>query len=427
MPADSQIIAPTADQVGGAKTFNYAWVNVVLAALLMLATLPGRTQGLGLITEPLLKDLHLDRVGFAQINLWATLIGAVFCFPAGYFMDRFGLRIVAAAVVLGLGCTVWQMGSFAGGTAGLFVLVLLTRALGQSALSVISITAVGKSFDKRLGPAMGVYTVLLSVFFIAAFVIVGATVTNHGWRAAWNQIAFALIFVIAPLSFLLRERPKSATPEANDLASPSETGTATVSFTLAQALCTPAFWIFGLCTALFALVSSGLGLFNEAVLAERGFDQKTYHNFLEVTTFCGLLGQLLCGWLAMRQSLRKLMGIGMLLYAIALGVLPFIKTFTQLWTFAFLIGCAGGFIAVIFFAIWSHAFGRAQLGRIQGAAQILTVLASATGPLLFAKCAELNGSYTPLLLCLGLVVLALGIFAWRVSLPALPRKQPSPS
>ena len=30
------------------------WINVVVAAIVMLATLPGRTQGLGLITEPML-------------------------------------------------------------------------------------------------------------------------------------------------------------------------------------------------------------------------------------------------------------------------------------------------------------------------------------------------------------------------------------
>jgi hypothetical protein len=38
------------------------WVCVVIAALAMVATFPGRTHGLGLVTEPLLRDLHLDRV-----------------------------------------------------------------------------------------------------------------------------------------------------------------------------------------------------------------------------------------------------------------------------------------------------------------------------------------------------------------------------
>ena len=58
----------------------YGWVVLGVAALAMVGTLPGRTQGLGLITEPLLRDLGLGRVAYAQINLVATLIGALGCF-----------------------------------------------------------------------------------------------------------------------------------------------------------------------------------------------------------------------------------------------------------------------------------------------------------------------------------------------------------
>jgi hypothetical protein len=47
------------------KLLSWRWVHVVIAALAMVATLPGRTHGLGLITEPLLADLHLDRQMYA--------------------------------------------------------------------------------------------------------------------------------------------------------------------------------------------------------------------------------------------------------------------------------------------------------------------------------------------------------------------------
>src|SRR5262245_64140840 len=75
-----------------------AWINVLIAALIMVATLPGRTQGLGLITEPLLRDLNVDRVSYAQINLWATLLGAIVCLPAGRIFDRLGLRITTTLI-----------------------------------------------------------------------------------------------------------------------------------------------------------------------------------------------------------------------------------------------------------------------------------------------------------------------------------------
>jgi MFS family permease len=390
----------------------------LVAATLMLATLPGRTQGLGLITEPLLGDLRIDRVSYATINLWATLFGAAFCFPAGYLIDRLGLRIVSTGTVLLLGVVVWRLSLFTGGAVGLFLLLFATRSLGQSALSVVSITTVGKSFGRRAGLAMGVYSFLLSVFFIIAFLVVGATVSTKGWRTAWLQIAEFLVLMVAPMTLLfIREGAQATRSQQNAFAQLAGVGNRSESFTLTLALQTSAFWIFGLSTALFALVSSGLGLFNEAVLAEHGFDQKAYHNFLALTTLAGLVGQLLCGWLALRWPLRRLLATAMLLYSTALVLLPFVRGFRELWTFAVLIGLTGGFITVIFFAIWSHVFGREHLGNIQGAAQLLTVLASALGPVLFARCFAATGSYTPLLLGLAMVVLLLGIAAWNVALP----------
>lgn len=379
-----------------------AWRNVMLAALLMLATLPGRTQGLGLITEPMLRDFSLDRIVYANINLWATLLGSAFCLPAGWLIDRCGLRWTSSVFLLLLAAVVWQLSVLAGGAMMVFVLILLTRALGQSALSVASITAVGKSFGLKVGVAMGAYSVALSVMFAAAFVIIGNVVRDHGWRVAWGQVTIGLLVVMALMVFYLREPAREAKVMKSPLGGMS----------LGAALKTPLFWVFAGATALFGLVSSGIGLFNEAVLAERGFDQKTFHTFLAVTTIFALLGQMLCGWLTVRFSMSRLLALAMFFYAGGLAALPMLNTLSQLWIFAAVFGIAAGFITVIFFAIWSQAFGRVQLGRIQGAAQMLTVFASAIGPLLFAKCHAAAGSYAPLLYTLAPAVLLMGVVAW---------------
>ena len=412
----SAVEYPPTEATPVARRDSIPWVNVTLAALLMAGTLPGRTQGLGLITEPMLKDLRLDRIAYANINLWATLLGAALCLPTGRILDRFGLRWVSGITVLLLGGVVWQMSLFHGGALMLFVWILLTRALGQSALSVMSITAVGKSASQQSGMAMGVYSVILSLLMATAFVMVGDVVSSTGsfagWRNAWWSVALVLLLGIAPLQLLFFREPRSsAAPEASD-----SLAAAAIGQTLAQALRAPSFWIFAGATALFALASSGLGLFNEAVLAERGFNADTYHHFLAVTFLFGLVGQFGCGWLSRTKPMPKLMGVAMFLYGAGLATLPLLRSLSQLWIFAGIFGIAGGFVTTLFFAIWARAFGKAHLGRIQGAAQMLTVLASAIGPLLFEVCHGGTGSYAPMLFGLAPVVWAMGHAAWRVRL-----------
>src|SRR5262245_13242513 len=140
----------------------YGWVNLTVAALAMVGTLPGRTQGLGLITESLIKDLQIDRVLFAKINLWATLLGALFCLGIGRLIDRMGSRVALTGVALALGAVTLAM-SGVSGSLWLALIITLTRGLGQSALSVVSLTIVGQWFVRRLSLAMSVYSVILSV------------------------------------------------------------------------------------------------------------------------------------------------------------------------------------------------------------------------------------------------------------------------
>src|SRR5262249_23679288 len=155
----------------------------------------------GLITEPLLKDLNLDRVTYATINLWATLIGAAFCLPYGKLLDRFGSRLVLCVVALGLGVTVLSMRSMES-VAAIFVAITLTRGFGQSALSVVSLALVGKWFARRLNFAMGIYSLLVGIGFISAFPSVGAAVLNYGWRTAWTGVGVFLVVVLVPLSWI---------------------------------------------------------------------------------------------------------------------------------------------------------------------------------------------------------------------------------
>jgi MFS family permease len=424
------MIEATAARRGAGVNVYYGWVVLGVAALAMVGTLPGRTQGLGLITEPLLVDLGVDRVRFAQINLVATLAGSLMCFGIGGLVDRRGSRIVLTVLALLLGGVVVALASV-DSAAMLLVLITLTRGLGQSALSVVSLAMPGKWFRRRLTWAMGVYALVTSVGFMLAFPAVGALVLSRGWRVAWTAVGAALIFGLAPLAWLfVRPEPGSnfeleapagraplsgAAGRAPLLGAPVEQPTRDA--TLGAALRTPAFWVFGIASSLYGLVASGIGLFNESILAERGFSPDVYYTALAVTAMTGLAGNFVAGAWADRTSLRKVLIVALILLAGALVALPHVTTTAHVMGQAVAMGVAGGFVMVVFFSFWGKAYGRTHLGRIQGVAQALTVFASAVGPLLLAWWAETTGSYAGAFYMLAATLGLLALAALMVSVP----------
>jgi MFS family permease len=405
-------------------TVYYGWVTLTVAAFAMVGTLPGRTQGLGLITEPLIRDLGIDRIRFAEINLVATLIGSIFCLGIGRMVDRFGSRAILTLVSFALGAVVLVM-SQASQIALLAVLITLSRGLGQSALSVVSLAMVGKWFVRRLPSAMAVYTVVMSVGFMLAFPIAGHLTNTRGWRFSWAAAGLALAAGLAPLAWLLaRSTPESCGLVVDGETAPSASGTQVVSpaagATLGEALRSAAFWVFAISSATYGLIASGIALFNESILAERGFDASTYYRSLIFTALAALAGNFAAGAIAAKGSLRSPLVFSMALMAASLVFLPRVSSEAHVIAYAITMGIAGGFVMVVFFSFWGHTYGRRHLGRIQGAAQALTVIASAVGPLILAWQVERTGSYSSTFYALAVVVILLAVASATVRIPVSP-------
>jgi MFS family permease len=413
------------------KRVYYGWIVLLIAAAAMVGTLPGRTQGLGLVTESLLADLKIGRVDYAQLNLWATLLGASGALGVGRFVDRFGSRAVLAAVAAALGVNVVLM-SRVTTFMELAAAVTLTRALGQSALSVVSIAMVGQWFVRRIDIAMAIYSVALSIGFMVAFPLVGSLVQSRGWRIAWFAVGAAILALLVPLALLfVRRNPESMglvadgmdpEPEPrtqNQHPEPSTQNPEPPGYTLHDALRTSAFWVFAIGASLYGLVASGIGLFNESILSERGLGPNVYYQTLVVTAMTGLAGNFIGGWLARFVPLNRLMAISLLILAAGLLALPHVNSVAQAMGWAVMMGLGGGLVMVLFFSVWPRIYGRRQLGRIQGVAQAMTVLASAVGPLPLAACVEMTGSYSAMFYVLAATVGVSAVAAAAVEMPQM--------
>jgi MFS family permease len=330
--------------------------------------------------------------------------------------------------------------------ATLAVTLTLTLGLGQSALSAVSLSVVGKWFVRRIDLAMAVYAAVVSVAFIAAFGGIELAVRRYGWRDAWAGIGWALVLGLAPVAWLLvRGTPESigvpvdgidsrglAAPLAGRSSSGHPVSKAAIpggdegsvtGATLAEALGTPAFWVFAVSAAAFNLIFTGVTTFAEAIVRERQFyDQTTFLRAGITLTSGGLVANFAGGYLARKIAHGRLMSVGMFTVAAALVVLPLGRSTASLFVYALLMGLAGGVVTVVFFGCWTKAFGRAHLGKIQGVAQVMTVLASALGPVLLALGERSRGSISATFLWAAPVVAALAVACWVVPVPVAERR-----
>ncbi|MDZ4782641.1 MAG: MFS transporter [Planctomycetia bacterium] len=388
----------------------YGWVNLLVAAAAMTATLPGRTHGLGMIAKPITEDgrLAINEQSFSLLNFWAILLGSLMCLPVGRAIDRLGVRGVLVAVVAALGCSVLFM-SRVDQWWWFFLSLVLVRGLGQGALSVCSMAVVGKWFSRRLGPAMGVYAVLLTIGFMVSTVALGAGVAAEGWRSAWSTLGLALL-AFAPICWLLvRSGPESI----GDL---GDVHYAPLDLPLASVLRVPAFWSITLATSLFNLVWSAITLFNESILAEQGLDHDAFIMVMAVLAFSGLPTNIMAGYLAKKWPMERILAIGMAVLALTLAMFPFVTSTTTAIVYAAGLGVSGGIVTVVFFAAYGHAFGRQHLGAIQAVVQTITVFASALGPVILANLRDQFDSYAPLFLTAAGSALVAAIACWTTRL-----------
>jgi MFS family permease len=222
---------------------------------------------------------------------------------------------------------------------------------------------------------------------------------------------------LVPLGWLLARSSPESCGIRPDEAEP-DLSTQAVSVSLRDALRTLAFWTYTLATTLFNLVFSALTLDNEALLVEHGLDGRQANDLiLGVLMVSGLPANIVAGWLARRRPMGKLLAAGVATLALSLVAFPAVRSVGMAAGYAVLLGVSGGIITVIYFAVYGHTYARTHLGVIQAVVQVLSVLASATGPLVLAACREYVGETTPFFYTFAAASAILAVLAWIVPAP----------
>ena len=169
--------------------------------------------------------------------------------------------------------------------------------------------------------------------------------------------------------------------------------------------------------ALYGGVLAAVSLFNESILQELGFGADAFRLSMAALMIGGLIGNVAAALAARRFSLTRVMAISLATLALVLLAYPMLLSKWQVILHAGVYGFCGGVFSVLFFTGFAKAFGDQHLGKIQGSAQLIAVVASALGPWWLAGRQEAIGSWFPSLSMLAPVFAVLAILAWLTKLP----------
>jgi MFS family permease len=293
------------------------------------------------------------------------------------------------------------------------------RMLGQGSLSLIGTQGVVMWFENRRGFALATSGTGTLVLMSMSPLIFTWLIGQFGWRQAFVVLAVGVVVVLVPIAwFGIVDRPEAIgqVPDGK-LADQVGPVVRARSFTVAEAIRTPAFWTLGVLTVMAGAISTGLTFHNVDLLGERGFTESQAAAIFIPIMIGGALSSFTFGWLTDRVSARPLMFIS----GVALGAGAFLSTVTSPGLMAVVygltMGLAGGSAGANVSALLPKWFGVDHIGSIRGISSTANVAASAVGPLILSIGNDVADSYGPIVVVCAIAAASLAVVALFVPTP----------
>lgn len=253
--------------------------------------------------------------------------------------------------------------------------------------------------------------------------IVSAVIDAWGWRAGWLALGGTAFVILLPIAFLVRTRPEDMGLRPDGDGAPA-TGSAgrrpeERSFTRAQAVRQPTFWLVNLSGGLFLMGVTGLQTNWLLYFQEIGFASTTAA--LSATAFGigSFSSRFIWGSFASRFQVRVLMATATTLTALSVLLMFQVDSVTTMVLAAVLNGLALGGNFVMRPLIVANYFGRDHIGAINGVMRPFSIAGGASGPLAVALLYDSTGNWH---IAFGLVIAIWLGSALSIALAAPPRQ-----
>jgi sugar phosphate permease len=304
---------------------------------------------------------------------------------------------------------------------------------------VINVT-IAQWFVRKRGRAMGIANLGTGLAKLGIPLIAASLFVLIGWRGTWAVFGIvAPLLVTAPALIFIRRRPedmglrpdgdpphqtadKSPATSAPPSSAQSQNLRTERSWTRAEALRVPTFWLLVVTFGIASVGIAGLNLHIFSYVTDIGYSPLIAASFMSTIALTQLSSTLVWGVCGDRFDIRKVSCIQFLIQGI--GLIMAISSrqihFTYVGFFLYGTGLAGSF--VLREVIWANFFGRTSLGTVRGLSLFFSHLCTASGAPFFGFLQDRMGSYD-----LSFTIFSCALFtsAFLILLATPPQRPPT--
>jgi MFS family permease len=362
--------------------------------------------GLPFFYDFFVRDLGWTRQQVTSGNAYSKLlVGPLFGFLAGWFIDRFGPRRLMLAGILMAGGALVGLGAVS--TLAFFYLFYLFNALGYVCGGPLpNQVLLSRWFDRNRGKAMGFAYLGIGVGGAIVPLLAHALTERFGWQAALQILGVLMILIAFPMAWFVREQPAEISAPGAAPHRPAQRSAAHDLPPLRPVLTSPAFYLLvvgSMCS--IGAVGGTMQNLKLFLSLDVKLSQGEVAQIASLVLVGSLLGRITMGYLADRFAKKRVM---LLIYTIVAAAIPLLFAAdvpAARYGFALLFGIGLGGDYMIIPLMAADLFGVKMLGRLMGIVLTADGIAEATAPMLVAGIRDSTGSYaTGFTVLIGLAV-----------------------
>jgi MFS family permease len=397
----------------------YRWTIVAVGALMTCVAL-GAMFSLAIFLDPVSRDTGWSRAGISVAMTINFLVMGAGAFAWGALSDRYGTRVVVSigAVLLGLALVLTSR------IQSLLVFQLTYGILVGLAASTFFAPMIALTtgwFDKQRSLAVSLVSAGMGVAPMTISPFARWLITTYDWRTAMLVIGILAWVLLIPAAMFVRQPP--AASAAGPQASAAPGGSIA---TVAEALRSRQFIVLALVFFMCCAAHSGPIFHMVSYAMACGIAPMAAVSIYSVEGLAGLGGRLVFGVAGDRYGAKRVLIVGLLIQALAIGTYPFVRELGEFYFMAVIFGAAYGGVMPLYAVLARDYFSQSIMGTVLGAATMLSSLGMSAGPVVGGWIFDTYGGYS--LLFFASFGLAAGAMAIAFSFPRAttqPQLQPA--